>query len=98
MGRCVLPIVLALPNAIPAQSPIALGNATVELTGPWRFHTGDDPAWAQPEFVDSAWSTMDLTPPEGSYDPYQGRQRICARLDGARLSRLFRVLHGTGCA
>jgi Stage II sporulation protein E (SpoIIE) len=71
-GWCVLPIVLALPNAIPAQSPIALGNATVELTGPWRFHTGDDPAWAQPEFVDSAWSTMDLTPPEGSYDPYRG--------------------------
>jgi Stage II sporulation protein E (SpoIIE) len=70
--RCVLPILLAFPAAIPAQSAIELGNATVELTGPWRFHIGDDPAWAQPQFDDSAWSTMDLTPPPGSYDPYSG--------------------------
>ena len=76
--RCVLPILLAFPATIPAQSAIELGNATVELTGPWRFHIGDDPAWAQPEFVDSAWSTMDLTPPPGSYDPYAGSSGFVA--------------------
>ena len=29
-----------------------------ELIGPWRFHTGDDPAWANPEFDDSSWSLL----------------------------------------
>lgn len=28
------------------------------LTGPWRFHTGDDPAWANPGFDDSQWSLL----------------------------------------
>src|SRR5580658_2998638 len=69
---CVLLVLLALPILIPAQSTIEIGNATTELTGPWKFHTGDNPAWAQPDFDDSGWSTMDLTPPPGSYDPYFG--------------------------
>ncbi len=67
-----LPLLLALPAVVSAQATIMLGNATVELTGPWRFHIGDNPAWAQPGFDDSSWSTMDLTPPNGSYDPYNG--------------------------
>ena len=71
-AQCVLPVLLALPAIIPAQSTIVLGNATAELTGPWKFHTGDNPAWARPDFDDSAWSTMDLTPPQRSYDPYNG--------------------------
>jgi hypothetical protein len=74
----VLPVLLVLPTTIPAQSTIELGNASVELTGPWRFHTGDDPAWAQLDFDDSPWSTMDLTPPQGSYDPYTGSSGFVA--------------------
>jgi Stage II sporulation protein E (SpoIIE)/Beta-galactosidase jelly roll domain len=74
----VLLVLLALPVVVPAQSRVALGNATVELTGPWRFHTGDDPAWARPEFDDSAWSTLDLTAPRGSYDPYSGSSGFVA--------------------
>ncbi len=33
-----------------------------DLTGPWRFHAGDDPRWAQPDFDDRAndWSTFEL--------------------------------------
>jgi hypothetical protein len=27
----------------------------------WRFHGGDDPAWAQPGFDDSAWKTLQPT-------------------------------------
>ena len=69
---CVLLALLILPAVISAQSNIVLGNATAELTGPWKFHSGDNLAWAQPDFDDSAWSTMDLTPPRGSYDPYLG--------------------------
>jgi hypothetical protein len=49
-----------------------LGSSTVELTGPWKFHKGDDMDWAQPDFNDSGWSSMDLTPPAGSYDPFLG--------------------------
>jgi hypothetical protein len=55
-----------------AQRSITLGNATVPLDGLWKFHIGDNMAWAQPGFDDSAWGTMDLTPPPGSYDPTFG--------------------------
>ena len=63
-----------------AQQQVTLGNASAPLTGPWKFHTGDSPqakgasapAWAQPGFDDSAWATMDLTPPPGSFDPVIG--------------------------
>ncbi len=51
---------------------ITLGNSAAELTGPWRFHTGDDLRWARPEFDDSSWETIDLTPPPGSDDPDLG--------------------------
>ena len=29
-----------------------------ELNGYWHFHTGDDPAWASPEFDDSNWPLL----------------------------------------
>lgn len=67
----------AAPLAQPAaatvtlpRSPAAvnLGESSIELDGPWKFHTGDNPAWSQPSFDDSTWGTMDLTPPPGSAD------------------------------
>jgi hypothetical protein len=51
---------------------VVLGSSTVELNGPWKFHKGDDVQWAQPDFNDSGWASMDLTPPAGSYDPFMG--------------------------
>jgi Stage II sporulation protein E (SpoIIE) len=30
----------------------------VSLDGLWRFHTGDNPAWADPKFDDSAWPLL----------------------------------------
>jgi hypothetical protein len=51
---------------------ITLGDSAAELTGPWKFHTGDNLAWAQPGFDDSRWGSMDLTPPEGSADANLG--------------------------
>jgi Stage II sporulation protein E (SpoIIE)/Beta-galactosidase jelly roll domain len=41
---------------------VTLGESTVELAGPWKFHVGDNPAWAQQDFDDSGWEDMDLTP------------------------------------
>ena len=41
---------------------VKLGESAVELAGPWKFHVGDDAAWAQPDFNDSSWEAVDLTP------------------------------------
>jgi hypothetical protein len=51
---------------------VVLGSSTVELTGPWKFHKGDNMDWAKPDFNDSGWSSMDLTPISGSIDPFLG--------------------------
>lgn len=51
---------------------VVLGSSTVDLTGPWKFHKGDNMEWAQPDYNDAGWSSMDLTPPAGSYDPFLG--------------------------
>jgi hypothetical protein len=57
-----------------AETPFKarVGSAVVVLTGPWKFHPGDNLGWAKPDFDDSGWSTMDMTPPLGSYDPITG--------------------------
>lgn len=73
------PIQSNTPTASSAAAPIShwaeqviLGSSTVELTGPWKFHKGDNLNWAQPDFNDAGWAAMDLTPPPGSYDPFLG--------------------------
>jgi len=45
-----------------------------DLTGPWRFHTGDDPAWANPAFDDSGWSLLIAGKPwtQQGYTNYSG--------------------------
>jgi hypothetical protein len=52
--------------------PVKLGESSAELAGPWKFHTGDDMAWAHTDFDDSDWHTMNLTPPAGSADATLG--------------------------
>jgi hypothetical protein len=70
-GWCALPIFL-FQGLLAAQSTLVLGNASAELTGPWKFHVGDNPAWALPDFDDSKWGSMDLISPRASFDPYIG--------------------------
>lgn len=69
-------VAAASASVVPARSaggiPIRLGNAIIPLTGPWKFRTGDNPAWAQTELDDAGWQSMDLTPPAGSIDPGLG--------------------------
>ncbi len=48
--------------------PAPLRAAATLLAGPWRFHTGDDPRWADAATDDSRWDTLDLTAPPGSHD------------------------------
>jgi hypothetical protein len=62
-------LVLAL-GAGPASAlqAVAFGHAAVLLTGPWRFHTGDNQAWKNPDLDDSRWESVDLTPAPGAHD------------------------------
>jgi len=64
----------ASAGAAPGSSPqaIQLGSSLAPLDGPWRFHTGDDPTWADPAFDDSGWESVDLTAPPGAHDPDVG--------------------------
>jgi hypothetical protein len=81
----------ALPTSSTQTSPtrpngavsVTLGQSVVPLNGPWKFHTGDSPIdpqtgqylWAEPDFDDSTWETMDLTPVAGVVDPWNGDPR-----------------------
>ncbi len=55
-------------TAAASLSSVKLGESSVELNGPWKFRTGDNAAWAQTDFDDSSWGSIDLTPPPGSAD------------------------------
>src|SRR5262245_14749123 len=50
------------------RDPPTLRAAATLLDGPWRFHTGDDPRWADPSLDDTGWETIDMTAPPGSHD------------------------------
>lgn len=64
----VLFLALTSHRAAAAPVSVALGASVVPLHGPWRFHTGDDPRWADPSFDDSDWESIDLTPAPGAHD------------------------------
>jgi hypothetical protein len=60
--------------ALDAGDPVEhvkLGQSVTPLVGPWKFHTGDNPAWAQPDFNDSSWAPMDMTAETDPSDPSQ---------------------------
>jgi hypothetical protein len=70
-------------NAQPTDTiaHVTLGQSAVPLYGPWKFTVGDSPIdpstsqplWAEPEFDDSKWETVDLTPEGGATDPIAGQ-------------------------
>ena len=58
-----------------AAAPVPLvvdgfGKGTVLLDGPWQFHTGDNPSWAQPGFNDSQWEQLTADAPWGAQGHY----------------------------
>lgn len=67
----------------PIASPITLGQSVVPLNGPWKFHIGDSPIdtktgkplWAEPDFDDSHWESVDLSPVAAQVDPWNGDAR-----------------------
>jgi hypothetical protein len=59
---------------------LRLGQSVFPLNGPWKFTVGDSPVdpetgqplWSEPDFDDSQWETVDLTPAKGSSDLIAG--------------------------
>ena len=87
---CMLAVQAQAPaSATPAaatQQPAAHG--VLNLEGPWRFHTGDDPNWADPNFDDSSWTTVTLgqSLAEQGIDPYSGYAWYRIRLSAQQLA------------
>ena len=80
-------ICLLTSAAVQAQAPpsqgtthVTLGQSVIPLYGPWKFAIGDSPIdpvtnaplWAEPNFDDSHWETVDLNPKTGVSDPLGG--------------------------
>ena len=53
----------AFSQALTVQNP---GAGSVPLNGKWQFHTGDNPAWANPSYDDSNWEQLSASKPWGS--------------------------------
>ena len=67
---------VATAAPLPADTAAAiridrLPAAGLLLQKGWRYHAGDDPAWARPDFDDSAWDTL---------NPARPRRELPARL------------------
>jgi len=58
----------ALLLSLLLSNTLVLGDNAVALNGPWKFHTGDDARWADRDFDDSNWESVDLTPQPGAHD------------------------------
>jgi len=67
-------------NSAERIAHVTLGQSAAPLYGPWKFVVGDapiDPAtgqplWAEPNFDDSRWEDVDLTPAAGAQNPVTG--------------------------
>ncbi len=82
---CLFLLAAAALNAQTQAQPdriarVTLGQSAVPLYGPWKFTIVDSPIdpktgqplWAEPDFDDSKWETVDLTPKAGATDPIAG--------------------------
>ncbi|HEV2323772.1 MAG TPA: SpoIIE family protein phosphatase [Terracidiphilus sp.] len=79
MGKTLLIsllLTIAACASLPAQtfSLITGREPVTSLDGLWRFHTGDNPAWASPSFDDSKWPLLrsDESWTKQGYANYEG--------------------------
>lgn len=70
--RVVVALFFAMALSAAAQSAVTLGESAAQLAGPWKFHTGDNPQWANPDFDDSTWDTISLVPHSLNIPAYRG--------------------------
>lgn len=59
---------LTLPARAESMPPIVMegtGKGIFPLHGPWQFHVGDDPAWAEPDNQSANWKPINADHPWG---------------------------------
>lgn len=66
--RLLLLLLALLPGASAAAQPgrpaaVLIRYPNEVLDKGWRYHSGDNPAWARPDFDDSRWDTLNPTQP-----------------------------------
>ena len=47
----------------PNVQPIEFNGGTASLSGQWKYHIGDNTAWASPDFDDSSWAGISSDEP-----------------------------------
>ncbi len=72
----------------------------ISLNGLWRFHTGDNPDWAKPDFDDSHWSLLrsDKSWDQQGYKGYTGMAWYRFRVRGLRKGPLAIYLNPILCS
>ncbi|MBV9676756.1 MAG: hypothetical protein JO185_10510, partial [Acidobacteriaceae bacterium] len=72
--RLFLFLLLAVSLCAQTVDVSHLGPGTVSLAGQWKFHPGDDPRWADPNFDDSGWKlvTVPLSLSKQGYSNFSG--------------------------
>ena len=56
--RCLWLLCLSVSLCAQTVEISHLGTGTVNLAGQWKFHPGDNPHWADPNFDDSGWKLV----------------------------------------
>ena len=51
---------------------ISAASDSVGLSGRWRYHSGDQPEWANPKFDDRDWAWLDPVMPDGTPSDWSG--------------------------
>ena len=68
----------------------------MNLDGQWKFHTGDDPQWADPALDDSSWPVVNLsqTLAEQGYDSYTGYGWYRIKLQPEQIAAIGKMANG----
>ena len=70
-----LPALLVGSGLVAGAAPAAAApdnSVSIDLAGSWQFSTGDDLAWADPAFDDSAWSSIQVPGDGAPFANYDG--------------------------
>ena len=80
-----------LSHSSTTEETLASDKNLITLNGPWKFIAGDNMQYAQSNYDDSGWETMDLTAPPGAHDDDVGLSGLYSGLDSQRTFKLFRL-------
>ena len=87
--RCLLLLLLIGVPCFGQDVSRIVANEPVNIAGPWKFHIGDDPRWAQPQFDDASWQSLQV--------PMDWGLQGFAGYSGFAWYRLTIELCGTSC-